>query len=90
MIYAVIRAGIVWTPGRIAAYVLMLIGGTVFFCALMVCHAAFCFFTIEGLEFMNIFTHGGKELGSYPLDIYGSPALIHFFTFLGTHNFPTI
>jgi len=82
MIYAVIRAGIVWTPGRIAAYALMLLGGTVFFCALMVCHAAFCFFTIEGLEFMNIFTHGGKELGSYPLDIYGSPALIHFFTFL--------
>ena len=82
MTYAVLTADVLWTPSRILAYFLMILGGTVFFCALMICHAAFCFFTIEGLEFMNIFTHGGKELGSYPLDIYGSPALIYFFTFL--------
>ncbi len=82
MAYAVCTAELEWTLIRIFAYLLMILGGTVFFCALMVCHAAFCFFTIEGLEFMNIFTNGGKELGSYPLDIYGSPALIRFFTFL--------
>ncbi|MBE6659082.1 MAG: hypothetical protein E7604_11670 [Ruminococcaceae bacterium] len=82
MIIACTTTELVWTPARVTAYLLMLIGATVFFCALMICHAAFCFFTVEGLEFMNIFTHGGKELGSYPLDIYGSPALIYFFTFL--------
>ncbi len=82
MVIACTTADLVWTPARVTAYLLMLLGATVFFCALMICHASFCFFTIEGLEFMNIFTHGGKELGSYPLDIYGSPALIYFFTFL--------
>ncbi len=82
MVTACTTAGLDWTPARITAYILMLLGATVFFCALMICHASFCFFTIEGLEFMNIFTHGGKELGSYPLDIYCSPSLIYFFTFL--------
>ena len=82
MVIACTTADLDWTPARVTVYLLMLVGATVFFCALMICHASFCFFTVEGLEFMNIFTHGGKELGSYPLDIYGSPALIYFFTFL--------
>ena len=80
--YALPASGVHWTADRILTLLLMLLCGTAVFSGLFVVYAAFCFFTIEGLEFMNIFTHGGKELGSYPLDIYGSPALIYFFTFL--------
>lgn len=81
-VYAISRAGIPWDGMHILAYSLMLIGCTVFFSSLMILYAGLCFFTIEGLEVMNIFTHGGKELGSYPLDIYQSRALLLFFTFL--------
>ncbi|MBQ8578444.1 MAG: ABC-2 family transporter protein [Clostridia bacterium] len=80
--YAVTHADIVWTPARAGAYLLMLLGCCVFFSSLLILQAGVCFFTIEGLEVMNIFSHGGKELGSYPLDIYGSRPLILFFTFL--------
>jgi len=34
-------------------------------------YAALCFFTLEGLEFMNVFTDGGREYGKYPVDVYG-------------------
>ncbi len=30
---------------------------------------------MEGLEFMNIFTDGGREFGTYPYSIYGKGVL---------------
>ncbi len=82
MLYALIKTELIQTGMQIVSYILMLIGCTVFFASLLILYAGLCFFTIEGLEVMNIFSHGGKELGSYPLDIYGSRPLILFFTFL--------
>lgn len=81
LIYAVWKTNLTFTAAHTAAFVLMILGSAVFFSALMILGAGVCFFTIEGIEVMNIFTHGGKELGSYPLDIYNSRALILFFTF---------
>ena len=49
-------------------------GAVLFFC-LFVVYAAFSFFTLEGLEFMNIFTDGGREFGRYPFSVYGRDAL---------------
>jgi ABC-2 type transport system permease protein len=40
-----------------------------------------CFFTVEGLEFINIFTDGGREIASYPLPVYGK-WVRRFFTFI--------
>ena len=57
----------------------MLLGGIAVFSSLFVVYAALCFFTIEGLEFMNIFTDGGREFGTYPLSIYGKE-ILKFFT----------
>jgi ABC-2 type transport system permease protein len=51
------------------------------FSGLFVIYAAICFFTTEGLEFMNIFTDGGREFGSYPIAVYGERVL-KFFTFV--------
>lgn len=59
----------------------MLLGGIAVFSSLFVVYAALCFFTIEGLEFMNIFTDGGREFGTYPLSIYGKE-ILKFFTFV--------
>ena len=65
-----------WTLPKILTVILMLIGGTVVFSGLFLIYASICFFTIEGLEFMNIFTDGAREYGKYPVCIYGRHILL--------------
>ncbi|MDP4090236.1 MAG: ABC-2 family transporter protein, partial [Bacillota bacterium] len=51
--------------------------------------ASLCFWTIEGLEVINIFTDGGREMSQYPLSIY-KEWVRKFFTFIipfGTVNY---
>lgn len=69
--WGIAASPVVWTPWRALVLVLMVAGGTVVFAALFILYAALCFFTLEGLEFMNIFTHGMREYGVYPLDVFG-------------------
>lgn len=59
---------------------MILCGAAVFF-GLYIVYAFFAFFTIEGLEFMNILTHGGREFGRYPFSIYGS-GVLKFLTYV--------
>ncbi len=73
--YAIPASGVSWTADKIITLVLMLLGGVAVFSALFVLYAGFSFFTIEGLEFMNIFTDGSREFGKYPLSIYGEGML---------------
>lgn len=80
-IYAIPTSEVIWTLDKILTLVLMIIGGVCLFAGLFVIYASFCFFTIEGLEFMNIFTDGGREFGKYPLSIYGD-GVLKFFTFI--------
>lgn len=80
-VYAVPRSGIVWTAGKAAVLALMLVSGFTVFIDLFIVYAALCFFTTEGLEFMNIFTDGGREFGRYPFSIYGK-AVLRFFTYI--------
>lgn len=80
-VYAVPISGIVWSFDKVITVVLMLIGGIAIFSALFVLYAGISFFTIEGLEFMNIFTDGGREFGKYPLSIYGE-GVLRFFTYI--------
>jgi ABC-2 type transport system permease protein len=79
--YAIPNSGIVWTADKIFTITLMIVCGSFVFFALFLIYAAFSFFTIEGLEFMNVFTDGGRELGRYPLSIYGKH-ILRFFTFI--------
>ena len=69
--YGMAVSPIAWTPGRVAAVVLMLLGGTLLFSAVFMLEAAVSFFTLEGLEAANILTYGAQEHGKYPIDIYG-------------------
>jgi ABC-2 type transport system permease protein len=59
----------------------MLIGGIAVISSLFVLYAGISFFTIEGLEFMNIFTDGSREFGKYPLSIYGE-GILKFCTYV--------
>ncbi|NLA76315.1 MAG: hypothetical protein GX851_00535 [Clostridiales bacterium] len=73
--YAMPESGVVWTADKIFTLVLMIVCGFAVFSGLFVIYAALCFFTTEGLEFMNVFTDGGREFGNYPFSIYGEGVL---------------
>lgn len=79
--YAVWASGVVWTFDKVITAVLMITGGIAVFSALFILNAGLCFFTIEGLEVMNIFTDGSREFGKYPLSIYGE-GILKFFTYV--------
>ncbi len=79
--FVIPRCGVHWSADKILTLILMILGGVVVFAGLFVIYAGLCFFSTEGLEFMNIFTDGGKEFGAYPFSIYGK-AVLRFFTFV--------
>ncbi len=79
--YALPASGIAWTAGRALTLLGMIAGGVSVFTGLFLIYASLCFFTTEGLEFINIFTDGGREFGSYPFVIYGK-AILGFFTYV--------
>ena len=80
-VYGITHCGVVWNFPKIMTVVFMLIGGTAVFGGLFLIYAALCFFTLDGLEFMNVFTDGAREFGKYPIGIYGEKVLL-FTTFL--------
>lgn len=75
-VYSISQSDVDWTLSRICTVFFMLVGGTVVFSALFLIYAALCFFTLEGLEFMNVFTDGAREFGKYPIGIYGKKMLL--------------
>jgi ABC-2 type transport system permease protein len=79
--YALPKSGVAWTPGKLLTLCLMVLCGSLVFFGLFLVYAAFTFFTVEGLEFMNIFTDGGREFGRYPFSVYGKGTL-RFLTFV--------
>jgi len=79
--YAIPNSGVTWTWDKILTLCLMILCGSLIFFGLFVVYAAFSFFTVEGLEFMNIFTDGGREFGRYPFSIYGK-GILKFLTYV--------
>ena len=73
--YALPTSGIVWTWPKVVTLFLMVFCGTIVFFCLFLIYAGISFFTIEGLEFMNILTDGGREFGRYPYSVYGDEVL---------------
>ena len=81
LIYGLMACPVDWTPTRVLTVVLMITGGFALFSALYLLEGAIAFFTLQGLEFMNVFTYGAIEHGKYPLSIYGREMLA-FCTFV--------
>jgi ABC-2 type transport system permease protein len=60
----------VWGAEKWLFLIWSVLGGLVFFLGLFVIGATFSFWTVEGLEVVNIFTHGGTTMASYPMNIF--------------------
>lgn len=89
LVFSLSNLDIVWNPYKVATFILMIISGIVIFTGIYMLGAALCFWTIEGLEVVNIFTDGGREMAQYPLSIY-KEWIRKFFTFVipfGTVNY---
>jgi ABC-2 type transport system permease protein len=70
-----------WTPLKLVALCFGIFSGSLLFIAVMLLGAALCFWAVDTSELTNIFTYGGREIMSWPLDIY-SQALQRFFLFV--------
>ena len=73
--WAILRGNIAWTLGKALTLAAMVLCGALIFFAVFLIYATLCFFTLEGLEILNIFTDGVKEHGRYPFDVYGKGVL---------------
>jgi ABC-2 type transport system permease protein len=80
-VYAIPNSGVLWSLDKIFTLFLMVVCGSLVFSALFLISATFSFFFTQGFDFMNIFTFGGREHGSYPFSIYGKEVL-RFLTFV--------
>lgn len=79
--YGIVNAEIVWTFDKIIVVCMMIGAGIIVFASLFILYAGLCFFTLEGLEFLNIVTDGAREFGRYPVAVYGK-AVTKFCTFI--------
>ncbi|MDR2514409.1 MAG: ABC-2 family transporter protein [Christensenellaceae bacterium] len=77
----VTQSGVEWSALRGLTLALMVLSGFLIFSGVFILGASVCFWTVEGLEFINIFTDGGRELAAYPLTIY-TRWIRRFFTFI--------
>ena len=75
LFYGILAAPVIWSPYKVFVLVIMILSGMLVFAGLFIIYASLCFFTLEGLECINIFIYGAKEYGVYPLDVYGKPLL---------------
>lgn len=80
-IYGVLASEVQWDFLKVMTIIFMLLGGIFVFTGIFLIYAAVSFFTLEGLEFMNILTDGAREYGKYPVVVYGKRVL-QFCTFV--------
>lgn len=70
-----------WSIYRLLLLIGMVISGVVVFSGIFMLGATLCFWTVEGIEVVNVFTDGGREMAQYPLGIYRT-VIKRFFTFI--------
>lgn len=60
---------------------LMVVSSVFIFTGIYMLGATLCFWTVEGIEVINVFTDGGREMAQYPLSIYKKFIKV-FFTYV--------
>jgi ABC-2 type transport system permease protein len=70
--FAVHSVSLRWTWAKAVYLPVVLLSGSGFYLAIIIVQATVCFWTVQAVEFANIFSYGGTEMASYPLEIYAS------------------
>lgn len=79
--WALVSAGIDWTPAKVLLVPVMLISGAAIFSAMFVAGAAFQILAQDAAEVQNAFTYGGTTLLQYPPTVFGKD-LVRGVTFM--------
>ena len=75
ILYSMNLCRITWTMPKMLVLIAMILCGGLLFFGVFLIYAALCFYTLEGLEIMNIFTDAVREYSRYPFDVYGKAVL---------------
>jgi len=70
--FAVHFVGLRWTWVKALYLPVALASRCAFYLEVIIAQATMCFWTVQAVEFANIFTYGGTEMASYPLEIYAN------------------
>ena len=81
IIISLIKLCINWTLMKVVVLILTFICGCLVIWGVMMVGAGISVFSVENLEFINVFTNGAKEIAYYPVNIY-STWLSRLFTFV--------
>ena len=77
-IYSSIKVMTNITILKILLLVSMVLCCSIIILSVLIVGASFCFYTIQGLEVINIFTNGTRQVGQYPMGIYKKVVRIFF------------
>lgn len=80
-IIALCNLNIVWTLTKVLVLIATFACGCLVIWGVMLIGAGISVFSVENLEFINIFTNGAKEIAYYPINIYNK-WLSRIFTFI--------
>lgn len=72
LILASMVVPIEWNVSTIAIAAWAIAGGVALFVGILVLQATLSFWTFDGLEIVNVLTHGGIQAAQYPLNIYAT------------------
>ena len=86
LIIAILNLKIKWSIIKVVTLLLMLFSACVIFFGIFLAAAAYCFFTVQGLEVRNVFTDGGKHMAQYPIGVF-KKGFVWFFTFIIPYAF---
>ena len=78
LIYSFIKVAGIISIAKIVLLILSVISAIIFYFSLFIIGAALSFKTIQGLEVVNVFTYGSRQLGQYPLSLFGKTIRIIF------------
>ena len=81
IIISLIKLNIEWTFAKAIVLLATFICGCLVIWGVMLIGAGISIFSVENLEFINIFTNGAKEIAFYPINIYNK-WLSRIFTFI--------
>lgn len=81
LILAIIKVDIIWNTYKVITLILMIVSSILIFLGIFILSAAYCFFTVKGLEVRNVFTDGGKHMAQYPIGIF-KKGFVFIFTYI--------
>jgi len=70
-----------WTLLKVVILLISVVSGAILFLSVWLLGATMCFWTVEPTEIVNILTYGGRDMLTYPLNIYNQ-VMQRFFLFV--------